>query len=79
MLQRRAIFGLAYSLESLGEFEKAEKYYSQLIEEDSELTDTAKRGLARTQDEELQAFFEVFTKTSAFEAPGLPLPRPSKH
>ena len=79
MLQRRAIFGLAYSLESLGEFEKAEKYYSQLIEEDSELTDTAKRGLARTQDEELRAFFEVFTKTSAFEAPGLPLPRPSKH
>ena len=69
MLQRRALFGLAYAMESLGEFDEAGKYYSQLIEEDSELADVAKRGLARTQDRELRAFFEVFIKTPAFEPP----------
>ena len=77
MLQRRALFGLAYAMESLGEFDEAGKYYSQLIEEDSELADVAKRGLARTQDGELRAFFEVFTKTPTFEAPLLLPTRPN--
>ena len=69
LLQRRALLGLAYTMESLGEFDEAAKYYFQLIEEGFELADTAKRGLARTQDEELRAFFEVFSKTPALEAP----------
>ena len=72
MLQRRALFGLAYTMESLGEFDEAAKYYSQLIEEGFELADAAKRGLARTQDEELRIFFEVFSKAPALETP---LPR----
>ena len=81
MLEHRSVLSLAYTLESLGEFDEAAKYYSQLVDatgEDSEFADFAKRGLNRSNDEGLRDFYVTFKNRKMGTAPGVTLPtRPS--
>jgi len=73
-LQKRALFSMAYTCESLGEFEEARKYYQQLIDEfpDSAFAPPAQRGLNRTNNPELIALYDTFKewKDISAEAPG---------
>lgn len=66
MLQRRSTFSLAYALESLGEFDKANKYYQQLVDAapDSAFAPAAKRGAERTSN---PAFVALYDKFKNFE------------
>ena len=79
MLERRAMFALAYAHEGLGEFDDAEKLYQQLVEEgeDAPLFAAATRGLARTQSKEIRDFYTLYQswETSTGDAPGKLLPR----
>lgn len=80
MLQRRSLFGLAYAAESLGEFDEAAKYYSQLLEQagDSPFKEAAQRGLERTSQPEFAKLFEQFVSyvpPESDEAPGPSLPQ----
>ncbi len=79
MLQRRSLFGLAYAAESLGEFDEANKYYLQLLEQagDSPFKEAAQRGLERTSQPEFAKLFEQFVNyvpPESDEAPGPSLP-----
>ena len=79
MLQRRSVFGLAYSSETSGDFESAKKYYQQVIDEgeDYPFYEAATRGLERSDDIDYVAFFDKFQNfevANAEEAPGEVLP-----
>lgn len=78
MLQRRSIYGLAYAMESSGEFEEASKLYQQIVElgEDTPFFEVASQGLERTTN---PVFVKLFTKFKDYEpvpeaAPGVTLP-----
>ena len=76
MLQERSVFGLAYAMESLGDFEKAGSYYEQLIEQtedDSVFAEAATRGLARTKNPALVDFYANFESKKMGVAPGVRL------
>lgn len=52
LFKRRALFGLAYTCESLGEFEEAKKHYQTLVDtaEGTPIYEHAVQGLERTND-----------------------------
>lgn len=78
MLQRRSTFSLAYALESVGEFGKANELYKQLVESapDAAFAEPARRGVERTSDETYAALFEKFQKWEDIlgDAPGPMIP-----
>ena len=61
-IQQASVFSMAYASESLGQFDDAAKYYTQLIEEapGSHFAEAAKRGSARSTNPEFAAAFEKF-------------------
>ena len=74
MLERRSVFGLAYALESLGEFDQAREYYAQLVESnDPVFADAAQRGLSRSKDSNLANFYADFESAKMGMAPGVRL------
>ena len=79
MLQRRSVFGLAYSAETAGDFEAAKTYYKQVIDEGevSPFYEAATRGLQRSSNIDFVSFFDKFQSfqvAEAEEAPGEVLP-----
>ena len=79
MMQRRSTYGLAYALESNGEFEEATKYYQQLADlgDETPFLEEATRGLQRTKNPK---YAELFTKFREYDdvpevAPGMTLPQ----
>ena len=79
MLEKRSVFGLAYALESLGEFDQASEYYAQLVEsDDTVFADAAQRGLSRSKNPSLTKFYADFEAAKMGMAPGVRLAdRPS--
>ena len=76
-IQQASVFSMAYASESLGEFDDAAKYYTQLIEEapKSHFVASAKRGVARsTNPEFVTAFAEFKSFEDVGEAPGPNVP-----
>lgn len=78
-LQRRSVYGLAYAHESNGEFDQAAPLYQQLVDagEKSPFAALARRGLARSTNEEFASVYEMFRDFDIGEgiAPGLKLPQ----
>lgn len=76
MLEIRTVFSLARACESLGEWDNAIKYYSQLVESypESDFADFAKRGIARVSNPDFVKFYEDFRSSKVGEAPGITLP-----
>ena len=78
MLQRRSVFGLAYALESSGEFARAAELYQQLVDaaDETPFTEVATRGLERATNPQFAALFEKFRDYAADPevAPGMRLP-----
>jgi tetratricopeptide (TPR) repeat protein len=76
LLEQRTVFSMARATESLGEFDEAKKYYTQLIDSapESEFVDRAKLGVARASNERLVAFYDEFSTTKMQVAPGVTLP-----
>ena len=78
MLQRRSLFGLAYALESNGDFDEATKIYEQLAEfgDETPFAETVKRALERTTNEKFAKLFQDFRNYEDMpeEAPGMTLP-----
>ena len=76
-IQQSSIFSMAYANESLGEFDDAAKYYTQLIEEapDSYFVAAAERGAARSTNPDYAAAFEKFKEYEPLgDAPGPNVP-----
>ncbi len=76
-LQQSSVFAMAYACESLGEFDDAAKYYSQLLEEapDSHFAEAAKRGVARSTNPDFAAAYKKFTEYEPLgDAPGPNVP-----
>jgi hypothetical protein len=76
-LQQSSVFAMAYACESLGEFDEAAKYYSQLLEEapDSHFAEAAKRGVARSTNPDFAAAFKKFKEYEPLgDAPGPNVP-----
>lgn len=76
-IQQSSVFSMAYASESLGQFDDAAKYYTQLIEEapDSHFAASAKRGVARSTNPEFAAAFKKFKEYEALgDAPGPNVP-----
>ncbi len=76
-IQQASIFSMAYASESLGQFDEAAKYYTQLIEEapNSHFAGAAKRGAARSTNPEFAAAFEKFKSFEEIgDAPGPNVP-----
>ena len=79
----RATYALAYTYESLGRFQRAEKMYQQIIDEAADTPEAklAEEGLARVTDESLTSIYAAFEawepppSTAPGERSGLP-PRP---
>ena len=72
MLEKRAVFRLAYAMESLGEFEQAGEYYAQLVEsDDAVFADAARRGLSRSKNSNLSDFYTAFRTEKIEPAPGV--------
>ena len=79
MLQRRSVFGLAYSAETAGDFETAKVQYQKVIDEGDGFPffEAATRGLERSSNIDYVAFFDKFRSwevASAEEAPAQVLP-----
>lgn len=74
MVQRRAMYSLAYAAESLGKFEEAKTLYQQLIDQagDSIFAKPAQRGVDRCSDPALQELYGEFASYQPMdeEAPG---------
>lgn len=79
MLQRRATYGLAYALESTGDFTQAAEKYQELVDlgEDSPFAEYSRRGLERSNNPEMAKLFEHFRsyEPPMDEAPGINLPK----
>ena len=76
-LQQSSVFAMAYACESLGEFDDAAKYYTQLIEEapESHFVADAKRGVARSTNPEFAAAYKKFREYEPLgDAPGPNVP-----
>ena len=76
-IQQSSVFSMAYASESLGEFDEAAKYYTQLIEEapESHFAAAAKRGAARSTNPEFAAAFKKFKDFEPLgDAPGPSVP-----
>lgn len=76
-IQQSSVFSMAYASESLGKFDEAAKYYTQLIEEapNSHFAEAAKRGAARSTNPEFAAAFVKFKSFEAIgDAPGPAVP-----
>jgi tetratricopeptide (TPR) repeat protein len=76
-VQQASVFSMAYASESLGEFDEAARYYTQLIEEapDSHFADAAKRGAARSTNPEFVAAYKKFKEFEDIgDAPGPNVP-----
>ncbi len=75
-LQVRTAFSLARALESLGQWDESNKYYKQVVEfaPEGEFSAKAKRGVVRTSDSTLQAFYDNFRTSKIGIAPGITLP-----
>ena len=79
MLQRRSVFGLAYSAETAGDFETAKTQYQKVVDEgdESPFFESASRGLERSSNVDFVAFHKKFRdweEASEDEAPGQVLP-----
>lgn len=79
MLQRRSLFGLAYALESDGQFEEATQLYQQLADlgDETPFAESAKRALERTTNEKYATLFQTFRDYEDVPdvAPGMKLPQ----
>ena len=79
MLQRRSLYGLAYALESNGEFEEATRLYQQIADlgDETPFAESVKRALERTTNDKYVALFEKFREYEDVpaEAPGVKLPQ----
>ena len=79
MLQRRSLFGLAYALESNGQFEEATELYRKLEElgDETPFADSVKRALERTTNNQFAELFQKFRDYEDVpdEAPGMKLPQ----
>lgn len=78
MQQRRSLYSLAYTNESLGEFDAAKALYQQLLEEapGSIFETSAKRGLQRVTDPDFVKLYQQFAsyEPATEEAPGAAVP-----
>lgn len=74
LIETRALYLLGYACESLGEFDEAKKYYTQLNERfpKSAFAKQARRGLERLADPNVRKVFEQFKTVGV--APGANLP-----
>ena len=79
MLQRRSLYGLAYALESNGEFDEATKLYNELksLGGDTPFAESVKRAVKRTEDPKFAKLFKQFREYEDVpeEAPGMKLPQ----
>lgn len=77
MLEHRTVFSLGYAAETLGEWDDAKKYFSQIVDSapDSEFLDAAKAGLNRIGNKDLVAFYDNFRNRKMGPAPGIELDR----
>ena len=76
-IQQASVFAMAYANESLGQFDEAAKYYTQLIEEapDSHFVSDAKRGVARSTNPDFVAAYKKFKDFEPLgDAPGPNVP-----
>ena len=76
-IQQSSVFSMAYASESLGQFDEAAKYYTQLIEDapKSHFAAAAKRGVARSTNPEFAAAFKKFKEYEPLgDAPGPSVP-----
>ena len=76
-IQQSSVFAMAYANESLGQFDEAAKYYTQLIEEapDSHFASDAKRGVARSTNPDFVAAYKKFKEFEPLgDAPGPNVP-----
>ena len=76
-IQQSSVFSIAYASESLGQFDDAAKYYTQLIEEapESHFAEAAKRGAARSTNPEFAAAYKKFKEYEPLgDAPGPNVP-----
>ena len=79
MLQRRSTFGLAYALESNGDFDEATEQYRKLADagEETPFSDSVERALVRTKSDQFRKLFQQFRDYEADPevAPGMKLPQ----
>jgi tetratricopeptide (TPR) repeat protein len=80
LTSQRSLYGLAYTNESLGEFDKAKALYQQFIDAapKAALAESARRGVERCSDEKLTGMFSTFTNYEEEvigDAPGPSIPK----
>jgi tetratricopeptide (TPR) repeat protein len=74
MLRQRALYTMAYTCESMGEFDEAKKYYGELVEKvpDSAFAKQADRALERLADPAIRKVWEEFKTVGTAPGEGLP-------
>ena len=79
MLQRRSKYGLAYALESNGDFAEATELYKELeaLGDETPFAESVKRAIERTNNPKFAELFQQFRKYEDVpdEAPGMKLPQ----